>query len=39
MNKGALPLDEAELESVGDITEWMKARAGSRVKQAELLPV
>jgi DNA processing protein len=37
INKGALPLDEAELESLGDITEWMKSRAGSRLKQAELL--
>ena len=39
INKGALPLDEAEMGSVGEITEWMKARAGSRLKQAELLPV
>jgi DNA processing protein len=39
INKGALPFDEAELEGVGEITEWMKARAGSRLKQAELLPV
>ncbi len=39
VNKGALPLDEAELEGLGEITEWMKARAGSRLKQAELLPV
>jgi len=38
INKGALSLDEAELEGVGEITDWMKARAGSRLKQAELLP-
>jgi predicted Rossmann fold nucleotide-binding protein DprA/Smf involved in DNA uptake len=39
IDKGALPLDEAELEGVGEITDWMKARAGSRLRQAELLPV
>lgn len=39
INKGALPLDEAELERVGDIIGWMKARAGSRLKQAALLPI
>lgn len=37
--RGALPLTEAELDSAGDITEWMKNRAGSRLKQAELPPV
>ena len=37
INKGALSLDEAELEGVGEITEWMKSRAGSQLKQAELL--
>src|SRR6266850_3682717 len=39
ISKGALSLDEAELEDVDEITDWMKARAGSRLKQAELLPV
>jgi len=39
ISKGALSLDEAELEGVDEITDWMKARAGSRLKQAELLPV
>src|SRR3989475_6393485 len=39
INKGALPLDEAELERVGAIIGWMKARAGSRLKQAALLPI
>ncbi len=37
VNKRAIPLDEAELESIGEIKEWMKDRAGSRLKQAELL--
>jgi predicted Rossmann fold nucleotide-binding protein DprA/Smf involved in DNA uptake len=36
--RGALPLTEAELDGAGDITEWMKNRAGSRLKQTELLP-
>jgi DNA processing protein len=39
IDKGALPLDEAALESIGEITEWMKSRAGTRLRQAELLPV
>lgn len=39
IGKGAIALDETELDRAGDITEWMKARTGRRVKQAELLPV
>jgi DNA processing protein len=39
VGKGAIPLDGAELERAGDINDWLKARAGWRVKQAELLPV
>jgi len=38
MNKGALSLDEGKLEDVGRITDWMKVRVGSRLKQAELVP-
>lgn len=38
INRGALPLSEAELEGISNISEWMKERAGSRLRQAELLP-
>jgi DNA processing protein len=38
INKGALPLSDAMLDGVSDITDWMKEQAGSRLKQAELLP-
>jgi len=38
VNRGALALSDEELDHVGNIIEWMRARAGSRLKQAELLP-
>jgi DNA processing protein len=37
MNKGALPISDAEIEGLGNIIEWMKEHAGSRPQQAELL--
>src|SRR5882672_5639450 len=37
VNRGALALSDEELDHVGNIIEWMRARAGSRLKQAELL--
>jgi DNA processing protein len=38
VNKGALPISDVELAGTEDIVEWMKARAGLRMKQPELLP-
>ena len=38
VNKGALPISDVELGGMEDVVEWMKARAGSRMKQPDLLP-
>ena len=38
VNKGALPISDVELGGMEDVVEWMKARAGLRMKQPELLP-
>jgi DNA processing protein len=37
VNRGALPISAEELDHVGNIIEWMKKHAGSRLKQGELL--
>jgi len=38
VNRGALPLADEELDHLGNILEWIRERAGLRLKQAELLP-
>ena len=38
VNKGALPISDVELGGTEDVVEWMKTRAGLRMKQPELLP-
>ena len=38
INKGALPLSEAEIDGLGNVIEWMKEHVGSRPQQGELLP-
>jgi len=37
-NKGGLPISDVELGDIEDVVEWMKARAGLRMKQPALLP-
>ena len=37
IKKGALPISDVELGGTEDIVEWMKTRAGLRMKQPELL--
>jgi len=38
INKGAMPISDAEIDGLGNIIEWMKEHAGSRPQQGELLP-
>jgi len=38
INKGALPISDADIEGLDNIIEWMKEHAGSRPQQGELLP-
>jgi predicted Rossmann fold nucleotide-binding protein DprA/Smf involved in DNA uptake len=38
VSRGALPISDEELDHLANIIEWMKKHAGSRLKQAELLP-
>ena len=37
MNKGALPISQADLEGIDDLAEWFRGHAASRPRQAELL--
>lgn len=38
INKGAVPISDAEIDGLDNIIEWMKEHAGSRPQQGELLP-
>jgi len=38
INKGAVPVSDAEIDGLANIIEWMKEHAGSRPQQGELLP-
>ena len=39
VNKGAQPLNVADLDTIDDLIAWMKGNARSRPQQGELLPV